>query len=165
MKTLIIFAHTFWEDSKVNKTLLESAKDLQSVAIHNLSTTYKDGKIDVESELKLLKEADKIIFQFPLFWFNTPALLKEWQDRVLTAILYGSDKELLKGKKFQVITTLGGAKSSYDGHHGYALDTLLSPLYYAFEYSGCKSVKHYAIFSASVNNLDINAYQNAIKQS
>ncbi|EAK5407646.1 flavodoxin family protein, partial [Campylobacter coli] len=24
MKTLIIFAHTFWEDSKVNKALFES---------------------------------------------------------------------------------------------------------------------------------------------
>ncbi|EAH8292040.1 flavodoxin family protein, partial [Campylobacter coli] len=27
MKTLIIFAHTFWEDSKVNKALFESIKN------------------------------------------------------------------------------------------------------------------------------------------
>ena len=27
MQTLILFAHTFWEDSKVNKALLESIKD------------------------------------------------------------------------------------------------------------------------------------------
>ncbi|WP_240692751.1 MULTISPECIES: NAD(P)H-dependent oxidoreductase [Campylobacter] len=109
MKTLIVFAHTFWKDSKVNRTLLESIKDIDSLKIHNLSTSYNDGKIDVDKELALLKEADKIIFQFPLFWFSTPSLLKEWQDRVLSAILY-SKKGLLKGKFFQVITTLGGAE-------------------------------------------------------
>ncbi|EGL3239083.1 flavodoxin family protein, partial [Campylobacter coli] len=27
MKTLIIFAHTFWEDSKANKALFESIKN------------------------------------------------------------------------------------------------------------------------------------------
>ena len=31
MKTLIIFAHTFWEDSKVNKALFESIKNLKQV--------------------------------------------------------------------------------------------------------------------------------------
>ncbi|HEE9583969.1 TPA: NAD(P)H-dependent oxidoreductase, partial [Campylobacter coli] len=98
MKTLIIFAHTFWEDSKVNKALFESIKNLKQVQIHNLSEIYKEGKIDVSKEMDLLKNADKIIFQFPLFWFSTPALLKEWQDRVLTAILYGENKELLKDK-------------------------------------------------------------------
>lgn len=72
MKTLIIFAHTFWEDSKANRALLESIKDLKKVQIHNISEIYKDGKIDVNKELSLLKEADKIIFQFPLFWFSTP---------------------------------------------------------------------------------------------
>lgn len=162
MKTLIIFAHTFWEDSKANRALLESIKDLKKVQIHNISEIYKDGKIDVNKELSLLKEADKIIFQFPLFWFSTPSLLKEWQDRVLTAILYGENKELLKNKEFQIITTLGGAKESYDGHHGATLEELLKPIYYAFEYLGCRSLEHYAIFSANANNLDIDAYKNIL---
>lgn len=92
MKTLIVFAHTFWKDSKVNRALLESIKDKNNLKIHNLSTSYNDGKIDVDKELALLKEADKIIFQFPLFWFSTPSLLKEWQDRVLSAILYSKKR-------------------------------------------------------------------------
>lgn len=68
--------------------------------------------------MDLLKNADKIIFQFPLFWFSTPALLKEWQDRVLTAILYGENKELLKDKKFQIVTTLGGAQDAISQNSG-----------------------------------------------
>lgn len=165
MKTLIIFAHTFWEDSKVNRALFESIKNLKQVQIHNLSEIYKEGKIDVSKEMDLLKNADKIIFQFPLFWFSTPALLKEWQDRVLTAILYGENKELLKDKKFQIVTTLGGAQESYDGHHGATLEELLKPIYYTFEYLGCKSLKPFAIFSANANKLDLKAYQDAISQN
>lgn len=33
MKTLIIFAHTFWEDSKANKALFESIKNSKQVQI------------------------------------------------------------------------------------------------------------------------------------
>lgn len=78
MQTLLIFSHTFWKDSKVNRALLESAKTLSNVKIHNLNETYKDGVINAENEVALLKDSQKIIFQFPLFWFSTPALMKEY---------------------------------------------------------------------------------------
>lgn len=68
----------------------------------------------------------------------------------------------MKNKEFQIITTLGGAKESYDGHHGATLEELLKPIYYAFEYLGCKSLEHCAIFSANANNLDIDAYKNIL---
>ena len=77
MKTLILFAHTFWENSKVNKALLESLKDSNHIKIHNLTTTYPDGKIDAEAEKALLKEADTIIFQFPLFLFSQQHLKRK----------------------------------------------------------------------------------------
>lgn len=163
MQTIIIFSHTFWQDSKVNKALLESAQKLANVKIHNLTTAYPSGAIDVGAEIALLKNADKIIFQFPLFWFSTPSVMKEWQDRVLTAILYGSEPKLLQGKRFQIITTAGGAESSYDGHHGYSIDTLLSPINHAFTYSGCEIEKAQCIFSANASNLPIDEYLANIK--
>lgn len=165
MQTLLLFSHTFWENSKVNRALLESAKTLASVKIHNLNETYKEGVINAESEVALLKDSEKIIFQFPLFWFSTPALMKEWQDRVLTHIVYGKDSKLLQGKKFQVITTLGGAKDSYDGHHGYSLDTILSPLTSAFQYCGCEVLESFAIFSAKVDTLPVKEYLEALQSN
>ncbi|MCR2056758.1 NAD(P)H-dependent oxidoreductase [Campylobacter helveticus] len=158
MQTLLVFAHTFWENSKANRTLLDSATNLDNVKIHNLSTAYPNGNIDVEFEMKLLQQSGKIIFQFPLFWFSTPALLKEWQDRVLTAILYGDNPKMLEGKTFQIITIAGGNAKSYDGHHGYSLETLLSPLKSAFEYSRCKVLEPYCIFSVDVKNLPLQEY-------
>lgn len=158
MHTLIIFSHTFWADSKVNKALLQQASTLQNVVIHNLSTTYENAKIDIESELKLLEKADKIIFQFPLFWFSTPSIMKEWQDRVLSKILYGANAKMLQGKKFQIITTLGGNKESYDGHHGYSLESLLSPITSSFAYMGCEVLESYGIFSANAEHLPLQEY-------
>ena len=67
MKTLIIFAHTFWEDSKANKALFESIKNSKQVQIHNLSEIYKEGKIDVSKEMALLKNAEKSSFNFHFF--------------------------------------------------------------------------------------------------
>ncbi len=159
MKTLIIFAHTFWENFKVNKALLESLKNSPNITIHNLTTTYPDGKINIESEIALLKEADNIVFQFPLFWFSVPSLLKEWQDRILTAILYGDSPKILEGKSFQIITTAGGSESTYDGHHGATLKDLMLPIYHSFEYLGAKSKEVFCIFSANADNLPLQDYQ------
>ncbi|TLD82710.1 flavodoxin family protein [Helicobacter sp. MIT 11-5569] len=158
MQTLLIFAHTFWEDSKVNKALLESAKSLNNLTIHNLSTTYKDYKIDVESEIALLQKADRIIFQFPLFWFSTPSLLKEWEDRVLSAIFHSDNPKLLEGKTFSIITTALGEESSYDGSDGYGINALLSPINNAFFYLGAKVEEAFCIFSANVDNLPLQKY-------
>ena len=158
MQTLLIFSHTFWADSKVNRALLEAAKALPNVRIHNLNEIYKDGKIDVDSEIKLLQESEKIICQFLLFWFSTPALMKEWQDLVLSKIHYSANPKLLEGKKFSIITTAGGEAKSYDGHHGYSLETLLSPIKQAFSYSFCDVLESYAIFKAKPDNLPVQEY-------
>ncbi len=163
MQTLLIFAHTFWEDSKANKALLEAAKSLDNLTIHNLSTTYKDNNINVESEITLLQKADKIIFQFPLFWFSTPSLMKEWEDRVLTAILYSSNPKLLQDKTFSIITTAHGEESSYDGHHGYGINTLLSPINHTFAYLGAKIEEAFCIFSANADNLPLSEYLAKLK--
>ncbi|XP_076999678.1 ribosyldihydronicotinamide dehydrogenase [quinone] [Tamandua tetradactyla] len=38
---------------------------------------------DILDEQKKVQEADLVIFQFPLYWFSVPAILKGWMDRVL----------------------------------------------------------------------------------
>lgn len=40
---------------------------------------------DITDEQKKVEDADLIIFQFPLYWFSVPAVMKGWLDRVLTA--------------------------------------------------------------------------------
>uniref|UniRef100_A0A8C5GF35 Ribosyldihydronicotinamide dehydrogenase [quinone] n=1 Tax=Gouania willdenowi TaxID=441366 RepID=A0A8C5GF35_GOUWI len=39
---------------------------------------------DIVKEQSKLKKADLVIFQFPMYWFSVPAIMKGWIDRVLT---------------------------------------------------------------------------------
>ncbi|XP_062424060.1 ribosyldihydronicotinamide dehydrogenase [quinone] isoform X2 [Rhea pennata] len=46
---------------------------------------YERGELshDLIEEQKKVQEADLLIFQFPLYWFSMPAIMKGWMDRVL----------------------------------------------------------------------------------
>ena len=45
---------------------------------------------DVEDEQAKLRQADAIVFQFPIWWFSFPAILKGWVDRVFAyGLAYG----------------------------------------------------------------------------
>ena len=163
MQNLIIFAHTFWKDSKVNRALLEELKNNKNVNVHNLSVIYPDGKINsIESEVSLLKETDNIIFQFPLFWFSMPSLLKEWQDLVLTDILHGSDSKALENKTFKIITTAGGEKSFYDSLD-FNISEILSPINLSFKHLGLKVKEPFCIYEANKDNLPIKEYLDIFK--
>lgn len=91
---------------------------------------------DIQAELDKIRQADLLIFQFPLWWGGMPAILKGWIDRVLTlgvTYSYGQwyDEGLLKGKRAMISVTTGGPESMYesDGLNG-DVDGLLNPLQY-----------------------------------
>ena len=46
MQTLLLFAHSYFKDSVVNKALIEEANTLDSVCVQNLSLLYPDYNID-----------------------------------------------------------------------------------------------------------------------
>lgn len=53
------------------------------MTVHDLYGTYPNFTIDVEKEQQLLLELERIVFQFPMYWYSSPALLKQWEDDVL----------------------------------------------------------------------------------
>lgn len=67
---------------------------------------------DIAREQELIKWAEALIFIYPVWWFERPALLKGWIDRVFTkgfAFNYSAEgaKGLLTHKKALVIQTAG----------------------------------------------------------
>jgi NAD(P)H dehydrogenase (quinone) len=67
---------------------------------------------DIQTELQKLLWCDTLVFQFPLYWFSMPAILKGWIDRVfLNTVVYGAGKRYetggLKGRRAIVATTTG----------------------------------------------------------
>ncbi|AWN30500.1 hypothetical protein DKG71_34130 [Streptomyces sp. NEAU-S7GS2] len=79
----------------------------------------------------LLAEHDVIVFQHPVYWYNTPPLFRQWQDTVLThgwAFTYDGTPSQLAGKKAIVAITSGGPAESYtpEGMNKATIETLLS---------------------------------------
>lgn len=73
-----------------------------------------------------------IVFQHPFYWYSTPALFKEWQDRVLEYGFAYPPKEgkELQGKTWLSVITKGGPEWSYrsGGYNNYSISELLRPL-------------------------------------
>jgi NAD(P)H dehydrogenase (quinone) len=73
---------------------------------------------DVKSEQTKVIWADLVIFQFPMWWFSMPAILKGWVDRVLSrGFAYSSGHKYetghLKGKKAMLSLTTGTSSTLY----------------------------------------------------
>ncbi|AWP13226.1 putative NAD(P)H dehydrogenase [Scophthalmus maximus] len=84
---------------------------------------WKAGKLaaDIVEEQRKVTEADLIIFQFPMYWFTVPAIMKGWFDRVLTlGFAYGHDKRyssgIFKDKKAMLSFTTGSQESMFSAN-------------------------------------------------
>lgn len=90
---------------------------------------------DVESEIAKVEAADLMIWQFPLWWFGPPAILKGWVDRTFAmGRTYGNgriyDAGAFKGKRALLSLTTGGPEAAYakDGFNG-DLTAILKPMH------------------------------------
>lgn len=111
---LILFAHPALQKSRVNRRLMEAVSGLDGVTIHDLYERYPDFHIDVGREQDLLRRHDIIVFQYPLYWFSVPALLKMWQELVLAfQWAYGAEGVALRGKKLLSALSTGGRESLF----------------------------------------------------
>ncbi|XP_073534797.1 ribosyldihydronicotinamide dehydrogenase [quinone] [Phyllobates terribilis] len=81
---------------------------------------FKKGWLceDIIKEQKKIQEADLVIFQFPLYWFSFPAIMKGWIDRCFVqgfAFDFPGYYEtgLLKGKRAILSFTTGGTEQMF----------------------------------------------------
>lgn len=161
-RILLIYAHRDPASSRVNRALFDAAAALPNVTAHDLMTRYPDFRIDVAYEQRLLLEHDVIVLQFPCYWYSTPAILKEWQDAVLSyGFAYGPGGDKLRSKKLMVATTTGGPVEAYQagGFNQYTMSELLRPLQATANLTG---MSYLPIFSVhGVRTLDDAALNHA----
>ncbi|CAH7222023.1 NAD(P)H-dependent oxidoreductase [Vibrio chagasii] len=150
-RVLVLFAHPSQHRSEANKPLFEQAKRIDGVTCVDLYAEYPTFKINIDREQKRLLDHDIIIFQFPLYWYSTPAILKEWQDLVLEyGFAYGTDGNELEGKKFLCSITAGGKEDAYqtDGYNHFTIRELLHPLEQTAALCGMEYLAPYALFGS-----------------
>lgn len=129
-RILILYAHPAPHASRVNRRLIEAARLMPNVRVHDLYETYPDFYIDVAREQALLTDADLVVFQHPIQWYSMPALLKQWIDAVLVqGWAYGEGGGALRNKDYWLAVTTGGLHESYreEGHHRHPFAAFLPP--------------------------------------
>lgn len=127
LKTLVVVSHPEINNSQTQQFLMQGAKMLD-VVWHHVEGLEK---IDVDKEQKLLMEADRIIFQFPLYWYAAPAGLKDWEDKVLTRnFIYGDGNDNLMDKEFGIVVTTGMPLKDFQrgGSENITIDQIMAPL-------------------------------------
>lgn len=127
----IVYAHPAHRLSQVNRRLIEAAQSIPTVQLHDLYEAYPDFDIDVSHEQSLLERADLIVLQYPVHWYSTPSLLKEWLDTVLAqGWAYGPGGAALQGKDLWIVATTGGIGTSHQegGYDAHTFSAFLRPL-------------------------------------
>ena len=150
-KLLILFAHPSLDRSEVNAELLQVSRSVEGVSVVDLYAEYPSYQIDIDREQQRLLEHDALIFMFPLYWYSTPSILKEWQDLVLEyGFAYGQEGTALKGKLFLCALTAGGPHKAYcqEGFNHYTIRELLRPLEQTATLCGLRYLAPFALFGS-----------------
>lgn len=116
-KTLVLFAHPYFEKSKTSSRLIQAYQNLEHVTFRDLYEEYPDFNILTYFERKRLSFYSRIIFHFPLVWFGMPPLLKLWIDDVFDLKWFTNEKENnpVYGKKTDVVVTVDSLYLEYTG--------------------------------------------------
>jgi putative NADPH-quinone reductase len=89
---------------------------------------------DIEGEIQKIEWCDLMIWQFPLWWFGLPGILKGWVDRVFAmGRTYGGGRVYangaFKGKRAMLSLTTGGPVPAYvEGGFNGDIHAILRPV-------------------------------------
>lgn len=129
MKTLIVVAHPDIARSNTQSFLQETAAVVADSQWHVL-TKYDYSPAEILAEQQLVLAADRIVLQFPLYWYSAPALLWSWLDAVWQrGRFYGDEGGYLTGKTLAAVVTFSHPLRDYrvGGKENVTVDELLRP--------------------------------------
>ncbi|HEX7236292.1 MAG TPA: NAD(P)H-dependent oxidoreductase [Gammaproteobacteria bacterium] len=130
MRILVLFAHPRLRQSVVQRALLAAIDGLDGVTVRDLYADYPDLMVDARREQRSLLEHDLLVLQHPLYWYSSPAVIKEWLDIVLEeGWAYGSGGDRLHGKFLLSALSTGGPHEAYHdkGRNRFPVRALLAP--------------------------------------
>lgn len=131
MKTLILSAHPDLSKSTANRKWFEAFSNVDGVNARDLSAVGgPELRFDSSVEQALLRQSDRLVLQFPFYWYSSPAVLKAWLDQVLLfGFAYGPGGDALRGKELLLAISTGGPAESYQNgsFNNFSMQELLTP--------------------------------------
>ena len=163
---LIILAHPHFEQSTANKTIVETLQNkVKDLEVRNIHQLYPNYQINVAEEQAALLRHELIILQYPMYWFNMPAILKLWFDEVFTyQFAYGSKGDKLKDKKLLTSLTIGQVEQNYSDYDVDVINHLHEPVKLSTLYSQMQYLTPIVLYRVSPVTTEQNDIQAKAKQ-
>jgi len=121
--------------------------DLQ--AEQQVAANKQSFSADIKREQQLLIEADLIIFQFPLWWYSMPALLKGYIDRVFSYGWAYGGVQALAGKKILVSMTTGAPEFAWTEDKRGTIKDIFKHLFIGtFGLCGIQTLEPFVVYGA-----------------
>jgi NAD(P)H dehydrogenase (quinone) len=124
-----------------------SNPDYFKYQLEQMNACKNDGfTIELKAEMDKLVWCDILIFNFPLWWFGLPAILKGWVDRVFAmGLVYGDgrgvyENGIFKEKTAFVTMTTGGPEIAYTEASNGDPKVILFPIHHGIFYFGGMTV-------------------------
>jgi glutathione-regulated potassium-efflux system ancillary protein KefG len=120
MNILVLTAHPNLSTSTANRRWFDALSTLQGKGVDQIFTrdltavAGPEMRFDAAAEQALLVKADRIVLQFPFYWYSSPPVLKAWLDQVLLfGFAFGPGGDKLHGKELMLAVTTGGPEESF----------------------------------------------------
>jgi NAD(P)H dehydrogenase (quinone) len=129
---------------------------------------------DIDSEQQKVEWCDLMIWQFPLWWFSVPGILKGWVDRVFAmGRFYGQgriyEQGMFSGKKALLSLTTGGPEEDYlnEGLQG-DIHNILKPIHRGvLQFTGFSVLRPQIVYgparqSSDLRGQELNQWRNRL---
>ena len=153
MKTLVVVSHPYPDQSSAIRALQQKAENAPDVSVRNLESLYGDNLngFDIVAEQKAHEAADRVVYLFPIHWFNLTPMLKAYLNQVWSyGWAFGPDGHALRNKEMQVVVTAGVSQHAYsaEGLVRSSMDEVLTPMRASAYYVSMKYASPLAFYNA-----------------
>jgi NAD(P)H dehydrogenase (quinone) len=136
LRTSDLYAMQFDPSSGRHNFMTVKDPDYFKQQIEELNASENYGFTEeIEAEIQKIEWCDLMIWQFPLWWFGLPGMLKGWVDRVFAmGRTYGGSRlyanGVFRGKRAMLSLTTGGPAAAYEkgGFNG-DINAILRPVH------------------------------------
>lgn len=124
MKTIVLLFHPNLTTSRVNRQLSQALTE--DIVVRDMYQLYPDFYINIQAEQQLLTANQRIVLQFPMYWYSAPALLKQWECDALQGN-FGGQGTALAGKELVIAVSPGANNYGREQFVQYTVNELLRP--------------------------------------
>ncbi|QMV15916.1 NAD(P)H-dependent oxidoreductase [Vibrio spartinae] len=170
MKTLVIVSHPYAEQSTVIKALEQVALDTAAVTVRNLDTIYGKNvsQFDLATEQAAYEGMDRVVYMFPIHWFNITPMLKAYLNEVWTyGWAFGPEGKALQGKEMLIVTCTGANETTYSstGRVQSTIKEVLTPMKASALYVGMTFIEPLAFHEAmDITPQKLTSFQSQLAQ-